>query len=71
MLVEHNHQQITSQSVGYADHSKPQIAKTIRIGIAVGGGWIKATNGQQEVKARSLVLESEPLDFFGINSQNW
>lgn len=71
MLTTESRQQITSQSVGFLGRSKPTATAVNRMGVAVGAGWVKATNGSQVVKARSLVLESEPTDFFGINSKNW
>ncbi|MDV3351730.1 hypothetical protein QGP82_23710 [Leptothoe sp. LEGE 181152] len=71
MLTTESTQQITSQSVGLLNLSGPQQPETIPMGIAVGAGWVKATDGVQRVKARSLVLEAEPTDFFGVNSQNW
>ena len=71
MLSTESVQHITSQSVGYTSRSQPVTTTINRMGIAVGAGWVKATNGSQVVKARSLVLESEPTDFFGTNSKNW
>lgn len=71
MLTTELSQQTASQSVGFLDLSEPQKPAINRMGIAVGAGWVKATHGQQIVKARSLVLEAEPTDFFGTNSQNW
>lgn len=71
MLTTESSQQITSQLVGYANLSQPTTTAINRMGVAVGAGWVKATNGQQTVKARSLVLETEPTDFFGQNSKNW
>jgi len=71
MLATESAQQITSQSVGYADQSQPMATYGNRMGVAVGAGWVKATDGTQVVKARSLVLETEPTDFFGCNSKNW
>ena len=71
MLTTESNQAITSQSVGYANHSQPTQTAPNRMGVAVGAGWVKATDGQQMVKARSLVLETEPTDFWGANSKNW
>ena len=71
MLTTESTQKISSQSVGLLNLPEPQHAETIRMGVAVGAGWGKATDGIQIVKARSLVLETEPTDFFGVNSQNW
>lgn len=64
-------QKITSQSVGYANPTQPMATASNRMGVAVGAGWTKATDGQHIVKARSLILETEPTDFFGQNSKNW
>lgn len=63
--------QVESQSVGILNLPKPLIASTNHMGIAVGAGWVKGTDGSQIVKSRSLVLEAEPTDFFGCNSKNW
>lgn len=71
MLTTELSQQITSQSVGYANRAQPATTAINRMGVAVGAGWVKATDGQEIVKARSLVLETEPTDFFGQNSKNW
>lgn len=71
MVTAMSTQQIMSQSVGLRSPSLPQQTVTNRMGVAVGAGWVKAANGQQIVKARSLILESEPTDFFGQNSKNW
>ena len=71
MLTTESAQQITSQSVGLVSHLQPHLPETVRMGVAVGAGWVKATDGVQYVKARSLVLETEPTDFFGNNSKNW
>ena len=71
MLVTESAQQVASQSVGYANPSLPPSTASNRMGVAVGAGWVKATDGTQIVKARSLVLETEPTDFFGQNSKNW
>ncbi|MBT9312560.1 ParM/StbA family protein [Leptothoe kymatousa] len=71
MLSIEANQQITSQSVGYANPAKPQQTIVNLMGVAVGAGWVKATNGAEVVKARSLILETEPTDFFGQNSKNW
>ncbi|MEO0375787.1 MAG: hypothetical protein AAF329_14410, partial [Cyanobacteria bacterium P01_A01_bin.17] len=71
MLTTTTEQQIASQSVGIVHPSQPPVTVLHRMGVAVGAGWVKATNGRQIVKTRSLVLETEPADFFGTNSQNW
>lgn len=71
MITAESTQQITSQSVGFAHPSKPQQTAINRLGVAVGAGWVKATNGRDMVRARSLILETEPTDFFGQNSKNW
>lgn len=71
MLTTESAQHITSQSVGYASPAQPAATAVNRMGVAVGAGWVKATNGRDIVKARSLVLETEPADFFGTNSKNW
>ncbi len=71
MLSTETNQRITSQSVGISAPSKPLATVINRMGVAVGAGWVKATDGQQIVKARSLILETEPTDFFGQNSKNW
>ena len=64
-------QKITSQSVGYANPAQPMSTVSNRMGVAVGAGWTKATDGQHLVKTRSLILETDPTEFFGQNSKNW
>lgn len=71
MLATDTSPKIASQSVGYLDRSEPHATSINHIGVAVGAGWVKATDGVKFVKSRSLVLGAEPTDFFGCNSKNW